>query len=117
MPEMFEELELSIGPLRQYRCAEWLHNFLDSHGLAGKMIFGRAWSIKSVILSSALKNNVESSPDETKSPHSHRLQICISVVPSALAAIPSGFQVLPARNLKGRAKDLGADEFGHVESF
>ena len=38
MAEMLEQLQLAIGTLRQDRSTEGLHNFLDSHGLAGQLV-------------------------------------------------------------------------------
>lgn len=42
MPQMLQELKFSVGSLGQHRGAERLHDFLDSNGLAGKLIFGGA---------------------------------------------------------------------------
>jgi hypothetical protein len=42
VPEMLEELQLAVCALRQDRSAEWLHNLLDSHGLAGELVLRRA---------------------------------------------------------------------------
>lgn len=47
MSEVLQELQLSVGSLGQDGRAERLHNLLDGHGLAGKLIFGRAGSMTS----------------------------------------------------------------------
>lgn len=39
---MLEQLQLSVGTLRQNRCAEGLHDLLDRHGLAGQLVARRA---------------------------------------------------------------------------
>lgn len=44
MTQMLQQLELTISPFRQYRCAERLHNLLDGHGLSGELILRRAES-------------------------------------------------------------------------
>lgn len=41
MAKMFEQLELSVGSLRENRGAEGFHDLLDRHRLAGQLIFGR----------------------------------------------------------------------------
>jgi hypothetical protein len=40
--KMLEKLQLAVCALRQHRSAEWLHDLLDGHGLAGELILGRA---------------------------------------------------------------------------
>lgn len=40
--QMLEQLQLSVGTLRQNRCAEGLHDLLDRHGLAGQLVARRA---------------------------------------------------------------------------
>jgi hypothetical protein len=42
MPQVFEQLQLSVCSLGQDRCAEGLHNLLDSDRLSCELIFGRA---------------------------------------------------------------------------
>jgi len=42
VPEVLEELELTVCSLRQDRSAEWLHDLLHGDGLAGELILGRA---------------------------------------------------------------------------
>jgi hypothetical protein len=38
MPQMLQQLQLSVSPLAQHRCGERLHNFLDSDGCAAQLI-------------------------------------------------------------------------------
>jgi hypothetical protein len=42
MLEMLQQLQLTVCALREDRCAEWLHDLLYSHRLAGELIFCRA---------------------------------------------------------------------------
>lgn len=42
MSEVLEEFKFAVCTLRQYRSAEWLHNLLDRHRLAGELILCRA---------------------------------------------------------------------------
>ena len=42
MAQVLEQLELSVSPFRQNRCAERLHDLLDSDGLASQLIARRA---------------------------------------------------------------------------
>jgi len=39
--QVFEEFELAVCSLRKDRGTEWLHDLLDSHRLAGELVFGR----------------------------------------------------------------------------
>jgi hypothetical protein len=50
VPEMLEQLQLTISALRQDGCAEGLHDFLHGNGLAGKLIFGRTEDGQSEVL-------------------------------------------------------------------
>jgi len=43
MPQMLQELELSVGTFGQDGGAKRLHNLFNCHGLAGKLIFCRAY--------------------------------------------------------------------------
>lgn len=78
MAEVLEQLELTVGPLGKDGGAEGLHDLLDSNVLVGELVPGRA--------------------DQTKSPHTDRLEIRV-----------------PRGDLKGGPKDLGAHELGHDE--
>ena len=40
MPKMLQELKLSVGSLGEDRSAEGFHDFLDGHGLPGKLVLG-----------------------------------------------------------------------------
>jgi len=40
--EMLEQLQLSVGTLRENRCAEWLHDLFDCHRLASQLVARRA---------------------------------------------------------------------------
>jgi hypothetical protein len=42
VPQMFQELELTVGTLGQDGGAKRLHNLFNRHGLAGELIFCRA---------------------------------------------------------------------------
>jgi hypothetical protein len=42
VPQVFKQLQLAICALGQNWCAEGLHDFLDSNGLTGKLVLGRA---------------------------------------------------------------------------
>jgi hypothetical protein len=48
--QMFEELQLSVCSLRENRSAEWLHDLLDRHGLAGKLILRRTITTSVLLL-------------------------------------------------------------------
>lgn len=47
MSEVLEEFEFPVCTLGQYRSAEWLHDLLDRHRLAGELILCRAGRAKS----------------------------------------------------------------------
>lgn len=42
MPQMFEELELTVCAFRQDRGAKWLHDLLHGDGLASQLVSRRA---------------------------------------------------------------------------
>lgn len=39
--QVLEQLQLAVGALRKDRSAEWLHDLLDRHGLAGELVLRR----------------------------------------------------------------------------
>jgi hypothetical protein len=41
VPQVLQELQLAVGTLGQDRCAERLHDLLDSNGLVCELILGR----------------------------------------------------------------------------
>jgi len=41
MLDVFQKLQLTVGPLRQYRRAKWLHDLLHCHGDACKLVLCR----------------------------------------------------------------------------
>lgn len=42
MAQVLKEFQLSVRALRQDRSAEWFHDLLDSHSLAGELVLCRA---------------------------------------------------------------------------
>ena len=55
-------------------------------------------------------------PDESKGPHTNRLQVCVPVHKSISIAVTNIAECgadVPAGNLKSRAEDLGTYKFGH----
>lgn len=45
MPQMLQKLQLAVGALGQDRCAERLHDLLDSDSLVGELILGRTGAL------------------------------------------------------------------------
>jgi hypothetical protein len=76
---MLEKLQLSVGSLRQDRRAEWLHDLLDRHGLAGQLVarraIGEAFRLARVSLQRDIQN--QNIPDEPEGSHAHRLEVRI----------------------------------------
>jgi len=95
MSEVLQQLQFSVGSLRQDGCAERLHNLLHSDGLICELIFGRAY--------------------ETECTHAHGLQVGVPIrrQPRSNCSVLDG--PLPARDLKGRTENLRAHEFGHFD--
>lgn len=114
--QVFQQLQLAVGAFREHWCAEWLHDLLDSHRLAGELVLGRTVSSMSIIPGHGIIASC--SPYKPKGSHAHRLQVCVSAVLSVSVAQPAPdprcFSAIPARNLKGRAKDLSTHEFRHL---
>jgi hypothetical protein len=78
---MLEELELTVCALGEHRCAERLHDLLDGDILVGELIPGRAVArgSKSVTMCRVRWNGRADIPNETKSSHTNRLEIGVSV--------------------------------------
>lgn len=50
MPQMLQKLQLAVGALGKDRCAERLHDLLDSDSLVGKLVLGRTGALLGTIL-------------------------------------------------------------------
>jgi len=81
VPEVLQELELTVCSLRQDRSAKWLHDLLHGDGLAGELILGRA-----VWLSGHDSQGGEAAsstvPDKTERAHAHGLQVGVPSIMS-----------------------------------
>jgi hypothetical protein len=77
--EMLEQLQLSVGSLRQDRRAEWLHDLLDRHGLAGQLVARRATGEVFRLAGVSLQRDIQNQniPDEPEGSHAHRLEVRI----------------------------------------
>jgi hypothetical protein len=76
---MFEQLQLSVGTLRQNWGAEGLHNLLDRHGLASQLVARGAIGNTFRLALRLSRRDIESQnlPDEPKGSHAHRLEVRI----------------------------------------
>lgn len=113
MSQVFEQLELSVCSLGQNRRAEWLHDLLDSHSLAGKLIFGRAgraWSARAVYPPVGLLQLTR--PDRTL-PCQQAGGQCIFLASQRQSTVYTKSDT-PARDLEGRAEDLRTHKLGHL---
>ena len=112
MPKMLQELQFSVGSLRQDWGGKRFHDLLDGDGLLCQLIFGRTEMCEQAHLHAFPQQLAK--PDETESPHPNRLKIRVPDRPSI--AEPAGEHVMhliPAGDLEGRSKDLCSHEFGH----
>jgi len=46
MPQMLQQLQLTVGTLGEHRSTEGLHDLLDSNSLACQLVLGRAYETK-----------------------------------------------------------------------
>src|SRR5689334_21742030 len=102
---MLQQLQLSVGALRQDGSGKGLHDLLDRHWLLGELVL-RGTANGSVCDGTVQQVGIIS-PDQTKGTHSDRLQICVSVCRSIIRASCAAIVgAVPACDLKGRAKNL-----------
>jgi hypothetical protein len=88
MLEMLQELELTVGPLREDRCAERLHDLLHGDGLSSELVLCGAVPCLVTIINSV--SSQDAVPDQSKGTHAHRLQVGISVGGESIYAIAFG---------------------------
>lgn len=84
MAEMLQQLELSVGAFGKDRGAEGLHNLLDRHCLASKLVLGRAGQQRRV--SSVSRRRILHIPNKTERSHSNRLEVGVSISLSMLCS-------------------------------
>lgn len=112
VPEMLEELQFSVRALRQDWGAEGLHDLLDGNGLAGELVLCRTDQRLASSLSRGTGKHTRR--DRTRPCPRAAGRCTLMHVSSLSAGAMRGRRAVPARYLKGRAKDLRAHEFGHV---
>lgn len=77
VPEMLQQLELSVRSLRKDGGGERFHDLLDRHGLPGKLVLRRAAHCMSAGLPGCRLPSCYRLPDETEGTHANGLEICI----------------------------------------
>jgi len=118
VPEVLQELELTVCSLRQDRSAKWLHDLLHGDGLAGELILGRA-----VWLSGHDSQGGEAAsstvPDKTERAHAYGLQVGVSEVlyqhPSARRSSGSKYLLVISKvvpNIWARTNSAMVTAFG-----
>lgn len=113
VPQMLEELKLPVCALGEDRCAERLHDFLDSHGLAGELILCGAASASEGDL--AHVNVAEHTKQGRMRPCPRAAGQCTFAGSQSVATKDCGGGSPPACDLECRAEDLGTHEFSHGE--
>jgi hypothetical protein len=109
VPEMLEKFQLAVCALRQDWGAERLHDLLDSHGLAGELILGRA--VLMLMYVSATVGFRHTRRDQ-RLPCLRAAGQC-TCTKSVPPTITMWGIAAPARDFERRAEDLGAHELSH----